>query len=199
VIIGWDVSTSVVGVTVLRDDGIFVCSDHIDLTKMEPNLLLKAEAVQEWAGSFLEKYVSEHGVNHFHIVEDKLGNFSAGGTMMQTLMKLAAFNTTVSYIVWKESERIAETKSGSVSILHLHPSTVKSIMRSHDGLIIPKGSDKKKLTLEFVIKNVPGFPVEKNKNDNYKPFCFDRADSYITARAGFIRFFLEQGKEDQPA
>jgi hypothetical protein len=197
-IIGWDVSTSVVGVTVLKDDGSFVCSDHIDLTRVEPDLLLKAEKVQEWAKHFLVQHVDHLGTNHFHVVEDKLGNFSAGGTMMQTLMKLAAFNNTVSYIVWKESESLAETFPGSVSIRHIHPSTVKSIMRK-EGLIIPKGSDKKKLTLEFVIKNVPGFPVEKNKNENFKPFCFDRADSYITARAGFIRFFVEQGKEDKPA
>jgi hypothetical protein len=54
------------------------------------------------------------------------------------------------------------------------------------GLIIPKGGDKKELTLNWVRAHEKDFPIELNRNDNPQPYCYDMADAYITARAGYL-------------
>jgi hypothetical protein len=190
-IFGWDVSTSIIGVTVLTDDGRFVTSDHLDLRKSDAEMICKAEEAEVWIRGLLPKHVEPHGAFFTHYVEDRLGSFAAGRTMLQVLMKLAAFNMVVSYIIHRVSCELAEKDSGGASVRHIHPSTAKAIMKK-EGLIIPKGADKKQLTLDFVSKKEPSFVVDKNRNDNPQPWCYDRADSYIVARAGYLRRYLSK-------
>lgn len=187
-IFGWDISTSIIGVTVLADDGSFVESSHLDLRKSEKDMLGKAEEAELWVNAVLGKFAKPSS-SFVHFVEDRLGSFSAGRTMLQVLMKLAAFNMVVSYIIRTTSARLALVTGGHVAMEHIHPSTVKAIMKK-EGMIIPKGSDKKELTLEFVVGKVPEFVVDRNRNDNPQPWCYDRADSFIVARAGFLRKYL---------
>lgn len=187
-IFGWDISTSIIGVTVLADDGSFVESSHLDLRKSEKDMLGKAEETELWVNGVVGKFASPSS-SFVHFVEDRLGSFSAGRTMLQVLMKLAAFNMVVSYIIRTASGKLALVTGGRVSMEHIHPSTVKSIMKK-EGLLIPKGGDKKEITLDFVAKKEAAFVVDRNRNDNPQPWCYDRADSYIVARAGFLRGYL---------
>jgi hypothetical protein len=87
----------------------------------------------------------------------------------------------ISYMIYKQSQSIEGVKG--VGIKHIHPSTVKAIMKQ-EGLLIPKGGDKKKITLDYVKKREPKFPMEYNRNDKPQPWCYDMADSYIVVRAG---------------
>lgn len=176
-IFGWDISTSVIGITVLDNDGNFVESSFIDLRKIEGGWMEKAEVAKKEVWAFLAKHQTDDP-NGIHYVEDRLGNFSAGKSMLQVLMLLASFNAVISFVI--------KNTYGTKSITHIHPSTVKSIMKN-EGLIIPKGADKKALTLAFAQQKEPSFPVHKNKNDNPQPYCYDMADSYIVAKAGFIK------------
>lgn len=178
--IGWDVSTSVIGITVLDETGKFITSEYIDLRKLDTETLLpKMEEAEEEVRNFICKHAKSVTEPMRHFIEDRLGNFSGGRTSLQVLMKLAAFNAVVSHFVNKYSP------AGS-SVNYLHPSSVKAIMKV-EGLVIPKGSDKKALTLEYVSKREPAFPVPKNRNDKPQPYCYDMADSFIVARAGFIK------------
>lgn len=213
-IFGWDVSTSIIGVTLLKDDGSFVCSDHLDLRKSEDGMLSKAEEVEEWVRELLECHASNFVVDRIaqanpvfdapvifdHFIEDRLGSFAAGRTMLQVLMKLAAFNMVVSYIIQKASTDLVAKNvgGGGVRIEHIHPSTVKSIMRK-EGLVVPKGGDKKVLTLDFVSRRWPGFTVDRNRKGNPQPWCFDRADSLIVARAGYLRSYLSRNGTGEEA
>lgn len=183
-VLGWDISTSIIGVTVLDLTGKYVNSSHLDMRKLSDlSLIDKAEETEWWVREVLTDHV---GDGHFvHYIEDRLGNFAAGRTMLQTLMKLAAFNMVVSYMIYKESLQVKGAQS--VFLKHIHPSTVKAVMKSA-GLVIPKGADKKQLTLDYVRKVEPTFPVELNKNDKPQPWCFDKADSYIIAKAGLRKF-----------
>ena len=52
------------------------------------------------------------------------------------------------------------------------------------GLFIPKGGDKKKMTLDFVIKNESKFVMSYNKKGNPQPWCYDMADSFCVVKAG---------------
>ena len=183
-IFGWDISTSIVGVTALTDEGRFVTSKHVDLRKVD-GVFDKANVVQEFVYSFLSDY---NGEKRKHFVEERLSNFAMGRSMLQTLMTLASFNLLVSWFLWEMGK----------DVTYIHPSTVKSIMRK-DGLIVPKGGDKKKLTLDFVSKREPGFVVDLNRNDKPQPWCYDKADSYITARAGFLRAYLSNDATGEKA
>lgn len=177
-IFGWDISTSIIGLTTFDDDCKFVSSEYLDLRKVDEGMIIKSFLAESWIRVISDR----HTGNSVHYVEDKLGGFSGGKTMQQTLLKLAGFNATVSYLVWKSFNQTGR----DAVVEHIHPSTVKAILKK-EGLFIPKGSDKKKLTLEFVSAKEPNFKVDLNKNGNFQPWCFDKADSYIVARAGFLR------------
>jgi hypothetical protein len=195
-IYGCDVSTSIIGLAKFNNDGTFIRADYCDLRDVE-GLLAKADAFREFLAGLtpLRGFYSDE--KNYVFVEERLGNFAAGRTMLQTLMKLAAFNAVCSYILWRH-----ENSSGKHrDIIHLHPSTWKSIMKK-EGLIIPKGSDKKKeITLDFVRRKEPDFESivvlnGMNRNNNPQPWCFDMADAYCLGRSGFKQICIE--KESSP-
>ena len=194
-IFGWDISTSVIGASLFTNDCKYACSYHIDLTKIDSGLIDKSFAAEEWIMQLMDKHFADLSGRNYHFIEDKLGGFSGGRTMQQVLLKLAAFNSTVTFIICKCFRSCALESDFE----HIHPSTVKSIMK-REGLIIPKGQDKKKLTLAFVAQKESSFTVDKNRNENPQPWCYDRADSYIVARAGFLRKCVvdAQGKKVLP-
>lgn len=185
-IFGWDISTSVVGLAVLDDDGKWVSSSYFDFATMAKgakSLFDKMDECEWWIAEQLSKYPTGH---HWHYFEDRLANFSFGKTMMQTLMTLSAFNCVFSYRVIQVHSGLLSENGGAIGHTHTHPSTVKAALK-RDGLLIPKGSDKKVLTLHFVRRTVPAFPVEYGRTGKPKPFCYDMADAYIVARAGFLK------------
>lgn len=167
-IIGLDVSTSIVGVCKLTNDGKFVSTDYIDLRKLK-DFVEKCEKFHDVISQY------EESVDKLFI-EDKLSGFSGGKTMQQTMMKLAGFNGAVTYI---------SSQVFNCHPTHIHPSTAKATMKI-DGLFIPKGADKKKLTLDFC-KKIEGFPYSETKNGNAQAYCYDQADAYLIARAGFLK------------
>jgi hypothetical protein len=177
-IFGWDISTSIIGVTTLTDTGAFRESVFLDLRKIDTDLIEKSHEAE----CFIEHTAKMNPWASVHFVEDRLSNFASGKTMLQTLMKLAAFNATCSYLIHQKFR----DHEGGTTVKHLHPSTVKGIMRKQ-GLVIPKGADKKVLTLEWVSQREPQFPVTLNKNGNPQPYCFDMSDSYIVAKAGYLQ------------
>jgi hypothetical protein len=164
-IYGWDVSTSIVGMAEFDDNGKFVRVEHLDLRKLD-DFTAKADA-----GT--------------HYIEERLGNFSSGRSMIQVMMKLAAYNAVFAHL-------LHQTAPYS-EIRYLHPSSWKAIMK-RDGLLIPKGTDKKKeITLAFVRSKVPQFQVPLNRNDKPQPWCYDMADAYCIGRAGYLKY--AQGKK----
>jgi len=177
-IVGLDVSTSIIGVCFLDDDGSFVESSFVDLRKEKDfteKCLMFAKHV--------EKFSQLHEVDNVFI-EDKLSGFARGRTSQQTIMKLAAFNGACTYIAGSVF---------SVSPLHVHPSTVKATMKK-DGLFIPKGADKKRASLDFVCSTISDFPYEETRNGNPQVFCFDMVDAYCVARAGYLKHICEESK-----
>lgn len=180
-ILGLDVSTSIVGLCALTDDGDFIKTDFVDLRKIK-HFNDKCGAVS----SVLEEYLRMNMtfVDYIYI-EDKLSGFSGGRTMQQTLMKLASFNGVVTYLC---------RQYFGINATHIHPSTAKAVMR-RDGLIIPKGANKKKITLDFVRRVVPEFPYVANRNDNPQPYCYDMADAYLIAKTGYLKFQCGESKK----
>lgn len=186
-VFGWDVSTAIVGLAVFAD-GRYRESDHLDLRKVE-GLNAKGDALRAFVDC--TRRLCDPGSIVIHVVEDRL-SLMRGGSNAGTMMTLAAFHGLARWFLhdtWRES---AETSI-------VHPSTVKARMRTL-GLEVPPGSDEKKaLTLDFVRRREPTFAVDLNRNGKPQPWCYDRADAYITALAGQIIRGDQHVRREDPA
>jgi hypothetical protein len=89
------------------------------------------------------------------------------------LSTLSRFNGIVSWLCYEifelEPEYIAATSA-----------------RKKCGITIPKGTKAKEVVIQYVLDNVPAVTIDYTKNGNPKPQCFDKADSWVIARAGYI-------------
>ena len=196
-IYGCDVSTSIIGFAQFKNDGTFIRADYCDLRDVE-GTLPKADAFREFIAGLTPAAGFYRDDENWVFVEDRLGNFAAGRTMLQTLMKLAAFNAICTYILWRHEHSSGKHRG----IIHLHPSSWKATMK-REGLFIPKGSDKKKeITLDFVRRKEPDFDemitmVGLNRNLNPHPYCFDMADAYCLGKSGFKKLCNEKENSEQ--
>ena len=183
-ILGLDVSTSIVGFCLLDKDGSLVKTWYADLRKIK-EFTSKAQSVVNLLDEVRTRDDHENIYKVRHVfIEEALAGFARGGSMQQTMLKLASFNGAVTYAVYGETW---------IKPVHIHPSTVKAIMK-REGLIIPKGvkgKDKKLVTLKWVMEQEPDFPYDTNRNDNPQPWCFDQADAYCVAKAGYLKHACE--------
>ena len=99
--------------------------------------------------------------------------FRAGFSSAKTLTLLSKFNGVVSWLYYNVFAREPEYVSASSA-------------RKACGVKILRGQKAKQVVLKFVLDNVDGFEVEYTRSNNPKPGSYDRADSYIIARAGYL-------------
>ena len=167
-ILGLDISTSITGITLLDEEGEVVFISSVD-TRKNKNFFQKAEAIK----SFLKDLSRKHSVDQI-VIEQSLQSFRSGFSSAKTLSTLSRFNGVVSwmcYSLWnKEPTYIAATSA-----------------RKLCGIKIPKGVKAKPVVLQYVLDNEPKFMVEYTKHGNPKPNSFDKADSWVIAKAGFYQ------------
>lgn len=167
-ILGLDISTSITGATLVNENGEVVFIEAIDTRKYK-NFFQKAEKVK----SFLTSIAEKHRVKEVYI-EQSLQSFRSGFSSAKTLSTLSRFNGVVSwmcYSLWNiEPDYLAATSA-----------------RKLCGIKVPKGQKAKPVVLQYVLDNEPTFVVEYTKQGNPKPDSFDRADSWVIARAGFLQ------------
>lgn len=165
-VIGWDISTTAIGICVLRKDRepIF----HVIFPEGETHLQKWVDATQK-----IERYMQGIVVfgNPCHVVEERLSGFTGGQTSKQTLLALAAMNAVVSrhLVGWGE-------------VVHMAPVTTKRIMRLKD-LSLP-GEDKKQTVVRLARSSCPNFPYAETKAGNWKKGVDDMADAWLLAEAG---------------
>ena len=170
-ILGLDISTSVVGVAVINPDTKeLVVSEHIDLTKID-SVFSKAELV----GSELWQIGNNHNIENL-FVETALMRFIPGRSRADTIVKLAKFNGIVSWMCYD---------TFGLQPTYLNVNTARSLY----GLSFPrgtKGPKRKKMVIEAVIeKEKTAFKYEMARGGkNYKKGTDDRADAIVIARAG---------------
>ena len=167
-ILGLDISTSITGYTILDyADNILVC-DHIDLRK-EKNFFKKVQIIRKR----LEALEDEYAIEQVYI-EQSLQSFRSGFSSAQTLSLLSKINGIVSWICYNmfygEPKYLAATSA-----------------RKLCGIKVPRGQKAKAVSLQFVVDNVPGFEIEYTRHGNPKAGYADRSDSYVIAKAGWIR------------
>ena len=164
-ILGLDVSTSIIGVCIYDDKKEeIVKTDYIDLRKVG-GLLHKAEAV--------ENYINQNLINQkidYIFIEEALMFFRRGGSTAKTMSVLQRFNGIVSWLCFK--------------ILQVSPRYVTPISaRSRCGIKVPRGKKAKEVVMEHFIASKE-FPIEYTRYGNVQKYCYDIADAIVVAKAG---------------
>jgi len=169
-ILGLDVSTSITGATVLNDEGKVVFNEAWDFRNKRhfPTLFHKGYEIKE----LLFQLKREYDVSSVFI-EQSLQSFRSGFSSAKTLSTLSRFNGIVSWLCYEvfelEPEYIAATSA-----------------RKTCGITIPRGTKAKQVVIQYIIDNVPDVSIAYTKHGNPKPHCFDKADSWVIAKAGWL-------------
>ena len=169
-VLGLDISTSITGVTILDAHGQVIFCDAWDFRnkKYFPSLFEKGRETK----ALLKALEEEFSVKSIYI-EQSLQSFRSGFSSAKTLSTLSRFNGIVSWLCYEvfdlQPEYIAATSA-----------------RKKCGIKIPKGTKAKQCVIKYVVDNVPDVLIEYTKHGNPKPHCFDKADSWVIAKAGWL-------------
>ena len=179
-ILGLDISTTMVGVAIIDDSGKLVKSDAWDISKTE-TLFSKAEFI----GAEIYGLRSEYAISHIFI-ETALKKFLPGRSRADTIIKLAKFNGIVSWLCF-------DTFDQTPTFINVNTA------RTLYGLSFPrgtKGPQRKKMVIESVIdKEKNAFSYEMARGGkNFKRGTDDKADAIVIARAGE---FLLKNKDNE--
>jgi hypothetical protein len=168
-ILGLDISTSITGATVLDKDGkvVFCAAWDMRNKKYFPTLFDKSDFIKDRIWELDDM---------FHLdtvyIEQSLQSFRSGFSSAKTLSTLSRFNGIVSWLCY--------------SILDIIPEYIAATSaRKKCGIKIPKGVKAKQVVIQYVLDNVPSVLIEYTKHGNPKPHCFDKADSWVIAEAGY--------------
>jgi len=167
-ILGLDISTSIIGFTIV-DQGEIVKTFAVDLRNKNkfPDIYSKYNHVQ---GELLD-IQREYSITNIFI-EQSLQMFRSGFSSAKTLSTLSSFNGVVSYLCYRE-----------FSLKPQHISAASA--RKSCGITIKRGTKAKEQVVKFLLDNEPKFIVEYTKSGNLKPKYYDIADSIVIAKAGY--------------
>ena len=167
-ILGIDISTSITGYTVIDKYGTAVICDHIAL-KDEESLFTKAELVKRVLASVFEK----HDIEKVYI-ESSLLSFAGGKSSASVIATLTKFNGIISYIIRRD--------------FYITPEFIMATSaRKQIGIKIVKGTKKaKEQVMDHITLNETWFPLFYKKTGKIKDYCFDLADSWVIAKAGYL-------------
>jgi len=165
--LGLDVSTSITGLTIIKN-GEIEETFFLDTRNKKKfcSLYAKADLIRENLKKLKESY-DISGI----FIEQSLHSFRSGFSSAQTLSTLSRFNGIVSWLCYEifdiPPEMLAATSA-----------------RKQAGLTIKRGENAKEKVLQFVIDNYPQIDVLYTKHGNPKPGTYDMCDSIIIALAG---------------
>jgi len=115
----------------------------------------------------------QHDITSVYI-EQSLQSFRSGFSSAKTLSTLSRFNGIVSWLCYE--------------VFELKPEYIAATSaRKQCGITIPKGSKAKQVVVRYILDNVPDVLIEYTKHGNPKPHCFDKADSWVIAMAGWLQ------------
>lgn len=166
--LGLDISTSITGFTLLDDSGDVILCDYITLKKLN-SVFDKARAVEQE----LQKLFLKYRIKQVWI-EESLQMFSSGMSSAKTLATLTKFNGIISWIAWDKFD--------------IEPEYIAAVSaRKEIGLSVPKGKRGKDVVMEHMLDKESWFLVEYGRTGKIKPHFYDMADSFVVAKAGFLR------------
>jgi hypothetical protein len=167
--LGLDISTSLTGLTVLDSDGKMVLNEVIDMrSKKFTSFFIKASEVERR----LELLKSQFKIEKIYI-EQSLQAFRPGLSSANVILTLGRFNGIVSWICYKifgfEPEYIGATTA-----------------RKALDIKVERGANAKEVVLKRVLELESDFKVEYTAHGNPIPGTYDKADSYVIVKAGYL-------------
>lgn len=175
-ILGLDISTSITGVTIIDENGKVILNDAWQLKKLD-SFYNKVNFVRDKIGE-LQVF---HTLDIQEIwIEESLQAFRPGYSSAKTLLTLAKFNGIVSWLL-RDAFGIEPQYISAASA------------RKECGIKIPRGTKAKQVVMEHMLDKEGWFVVEYTHHGNPKPKYFDMADSFVIAKAGFLR--CQKGKK----
>jgi len=175
VVLGLDVSTSKVGITIMDyNENLLQC----EFIKLDPKKALEDRCI------LLEHYINNLNAfdsisqRGYHIkevfIESPFMMFSGGKTTAMTMAKLQRFNGMVCYMV---------RKTLGISPVSIAANKARGLV----SLKVKRGENTKLKVIEWVQKEYPkDFIVEYTRHGNPKPGTDDKADSVVIAKAGLL-------------
>ena len=169
-ILGLDISTSILGYSILDAQGKIAEIGHWNFTNKNkfPTFFSKVLEAREQLDNLTVKYPIDH-----IFIEPALNMFMAGKSSAHTISTLTKFNGIVSWLCYE--------------MFGIDPEYIPAATaRKKCGIKIPKGAKAKQCVIKYVLDNVPDVSIEYTKHGNPKPHCFDKADSWVIAKAGWL-------------
>lgn len=161
-ILGLDISTSIMGVCVLKDNKI-VHTDYIDMRKIG-SFFTKAQKVEDALKEIRKNYNIEH-----IFIEQALMFFRRGGSTAKTMSILQRFNGIVSWQCYQ--------------IFNMEPNYITPISaRSKCGIKVARGKKAKEVVMQHFIESQE-FEIIYTRHGNVQKYCYDIADAIVVARA----------------
>jgi hypothetical protein len=166
-ILGLDISTSITGYTILNDDGSVAECSFFDLKKFK-DVYKKAD----FCKTRLKQLFTKYPIKKVYI-EESLQMFSMGKSSAKTLAALTKFNGILSWIIFND-----------FSLVPQHVPAITA--RKKAGIVLIKGIKAKECVMKHMIDNESWFPIQYTKTGKIKPHCYDMADSFVIAKAGYL-------------
>ena len=167
-ILGLDISTSITGFSVLDDSGDVVLCDFINLKKLT-TMFDKARTVEHR----LQEIFDNNKIEKVWI-EESLQMFSSGMSSAKTLATLTMFNGIISWITWDK--------------FNIQPEYIAAVSaRKEIGLTVSKGQRGKDVVMKYMLDKESWFVVDYGRTGKIKPHFYDMADSFVVAKAGYLR------------
>ena len=168
-ILGLDVSSSVIGVTILNEDGVMLLNEAIKLQN-EKIIVAKASKVKK----FLEQTIKGKFNVKEVFIEESLLAFRPTASSAHTISLLAKMNGIVTWLCY--------------DVLGIRATQISAnTARKLCGIKKVQGQNTKLIVLKSVLDMEPSFSVSYTKQNNPVVGAFDRADSYVIAKAGYIQ------------
>lgn len=185
VYIGFDISTSRIGMCIADHNNILVEIKYIELSVdsdvlLEHKLLAKANIFREYLAKY--KHLPILGV----VIEDPL---KASNNQLTSNM-LMRFNGMASYILYQEFNILPEFLTVHEWRSNICPEFVRFDGKGKKIFFIPKEIDKKVYILQKISNLYPDIVWEKKKNGTLKDGNYDMAD----AAGLLLGYFIKHNK-----
>tara|TARA_Y100000310_G_scaffold219554_1_gene220946 strand:+ start:1145 stop:1666 length:522 start_codon:yes stop_codon:yes gene_type:complete len=166
-ILGLDLSTSIIGICVVDDAGNICLQEYIDLRK-EKTFFDKVNVSRD---KILD-IIKQNNIRDVWI-EQSLQAFRPGFSSAKTLLTLSKFGGIMEWIIF-EGAGITPQYVGATSA------------RKMCGITVPRGAKAKSVVMHFLLDKEPAFVVEYTKHGNIKKHFYDIADAIVVAKAGLV-------------
>lgn len=183
-ILGLDISTSCTGYSIISLDGNLVDQGYIRF-KNSQDVFSRALEVK----NYISDLHKEHRFTHI-FVEQNLQAFRSGFSSAKTLVSLARFNGMVSFSACEVTGIIPEFLNVNTARKQVGLKVIKSEKTTKEQVLDWVSNQLSCVNFSWPTKTLKSGP--RKGQTILDPGCFDIADAYVIAKAGYNINFIEK-------